>query len=250
MDKIWEQTLKHLPAETVPAILAIGLAFFGVYYAKGLRSYTDALSDRLFLTAAVVIAAVTLVLWIQRPRDAPVASDERIALIVPRFERDDQRQLEALFAQQVQAALHSFSKDAAVVRLDAYLEDRKSAELTATSRGALAVLYQPRVVRSEGKDGRVFICFSLLTVEPQSSKVYPPKPPELDKATLDDLSGALTAALTRSGQKLNDPVVARTRNLGTAGRRAGSSGLQDKCADQSPSHASLLSYQPRGGRGA
>jgi hypothetical protein len=111
----------------------------------------------------------------------------------------------------VQAALHSFSKDA--VRVDAYLGDRKSAELTARSRGALAVLYQPRVVRSEGKDGRVFICFSLLTVEPQSSKVYPPKSPELDKATLDDLSGALTAALTRSGQKLNDPVVARLEIL-------------------------------------
>ena len=136
MDKIWEQALKHVPPETVPAILAVGLAFFGVYYAKGLRSYTDALSDRLFLSAAIVVAAITLILWIQIPRDATVASDERIALIVPRFERDDQRQLEALFAQQLQAALQSFSKDAAVVRVDAYLEDRKSAELTAKSRSA------------------------------------------------------------------------------------------------------------------
>lgn len=60
MDKLLEQVLKYVPADIVPMILAIVVAFFGTYYFKGLRSYTDAMHDRAFLSLAIVVVGAFL----------------------------------------------------------------------------------------------------------------------------------------------------------------------------------------------
>src|SRR5262249_22716606 len=107
MKEIWDQIIKIIPAEALPAVVLVAGVFFGVYYAKGLRNYTDAINDRWFLTAAVLIVAVFAVLWIQKTSKPEIEKGSTVALLVPRFDGDEGRNIERLFAQEVQTAVHA-----------------------------------------------------------------------------------------------------------------------------------------------
>jgi hypothetical protein len=206
MDKLFDTILKNVPAEIVPALLACVVAFFGVHYAKGLRSYTDTLSDKTFITFFVAICALFIVYYIHKSDRTELAEGARPLLLVPDFEGDEQRAYKSHFIQQLQAFVGKLNKDATIVPLKAHIRDRQSARLTGKSYSATAVLYEPKVLRLEDK--KTVICFNLLVLDPAINKPYPPLPAEIEKATLEDISGTLLGSLA-SGQAQKDPIVAR-----------------------------------------
>jgi hypothetical protein len=188
MKEIWEQVIKAIPPEAMPALLLVTCAFFGIYYAKGLRSYADAVNDKWFLTATIVIAAGFLIYLVNRTEFPQVEKDTKVALLVPRFDNDENRQFENLFSQQVQAAVHTLVAQATVVQFDGYVRDRSEANILGKALKATAVIFQPKVVRANDK---TFICFSLFIAGTEATKPYPPLPAEIEKATLDDLSSSI-----------------------------------------------------------
>src|SRR5262245_19646161 len=103
MDKLCDAILKNVPAEIIPALLACAVAFFGVHYAKGLRSYTDTLSDKTFITLFVAICALFIVYYIHKSDRTEVAEGARPLLLVPDFEGDELRAYKSHFIQQLQA---------------------------------------------------------------------------------------------------------------------------------------------------
>jgi hypothetical protein len=140
MDKLLEQILKYVPPDIVPAILALVVAFFGTYYFRGLRSYTDALNDRVFLTLAVLIAGAFLVLQIQKSDTPRLVSNVRPLLLVPRFENDVGRELEALFVTQLRAAIERSVKNASIEQINTFVRDIETARLTAADVKPFAVV--------------------------------------------------------------------------------------------------------------
>ena len=188
MDKLFDRLLETLPAATVPALLAAALAFFGVYYYFGLRSYSDVLHHRIFWSAVVLIGALFALREIhgtREPRSSTTSGAPPI-LLVPDFEDDERGQFKDAFIQQVQSVLqHYNTKAEGVVPIHAFIGDIESARLTATSHNAIAIVYGPRVVRIGDK---IFICIRLLlTTPPTISKVYPLTEANLDKTMLDDI---------------------------------------------------------------
>jgi hypothetical protein len=210
MDKLFDAILKNIPAEFVPALIALVAAFFGVYYFKGFRNYTDAISDKLFLTLAIVICAGFLVSYLNKSERLTLASDVKPLLMVPDFEDDERRQFKSVFIQQLQAFVGKLNKDAVIVPVSAYIRDRESARLTGNSYGATAVLYQPKVIRLEDK--KTVLCFSLLILDPVATKAYPPVPAEMEKATLEDISTTLLGSLSIADLHGN-PLAARVETL-------------------------------------
>jgi hypothetical protein len=89
MDKLFEQVLKHLPADIIPIALAAAAAFFGIYYYKGFRSYTDVPHDSLFLSTIVVVVAGFLLYRFNKTNEPlPTAADPAPLLLVPEFVDD------------------------------------------------------------------------------------------------------------------------------------------------------------------
>jgi hypothetical protein len=210
MKELWEQILKIVPSEALPALLLIACTFFGVYYTKGLRSYSDVANDKFFLTATVAIVAGFLIYWVHRSELPLVEKGNLVALVVPRFDNDENRQLETLFSQQVQAAIHSIQSHAAVVQFDGYVRDRSDAVLMAKALKAANVVFQPKVLRVGDK---TLICFSLFTAENETTKPYPPLPAQIEKVTLDDLSISLVGSYVSSDALEADSLSARVMVL-------------------------------------
>ena len=173
--------------------MLIAAVFFGVYYAKGFRNYTDTINDRWFLTATVLIVAGFVVLWLQKTPTPEISKGSDVALIVPRFENDEGRNIERLFAQEVQAAVHTVQTRAAVIRFDGYIRDQKTAELTAGDYKAAAVIFQPQVIRLKED---ILICFSIFTMKPATTKPYSPSSAKIDKKVLDDIANTVLTFYT------------------------------------------------------
>jgi hypothetical protein len=210
VDKLFETVLKNVPSDLIPAILALVIAFFGVYYFKGLRNYTDAINDKAFLTIGVLICAAFILHVIYKPSRTETAQDARPLLLVPNFEEDERGRFKSLFIQQIQAVVGKRNTDASIIPIDAYIVDRESARLTGKNRNATAVLYSPKVIRLEDK--KTVLCFSLLILDPNANKTYPPLPAELEKDTLEEISTTLLGSLAL-GPAQNDPLVARIEAL-------------------------------------
>jgi Caspase domain len=207
LEKVFEQVLKYVPADIVPAVLALTVAFFGVYYYKGIRSYTDALNDPSFLTLSVIIAGAFLILQIQKPDSPRIPQDVRPLLLVPRFENDSGRELEALFVTQLRAAVERSRKDSLIVQVNAYVPNQDTAQLNGKSVKAVAILFEPKIVREGGNNA--VLCFRVLFVDSGRVSTFSAVPTELDKMNLNDLSNALLASPINADAALNDPVVAR-----------------------------------------
>jgi len=210
MDKLFDAILKNVPAEFVPALIALVAAFFGVYYFRGFRNYSDAISDKLFLTLGIIICAGFLISYLNKSERLTLAKDVKPLLMVPDFEDDERRQFKSVFIQQLQAFVGRLNKDAVIVPISAYIRDRESARLTGSSYGATAVLYQPKVIRLEDK--KTVLCFSLLILDPVATKAYPPVPAELEKATLEDISTTLLGSVGLADMHGN-PLAARVETL-------------------------------------
>jgi hypothetical protein len=210
MKEVWDQVIKVIPPEMIPIILLLAVSFFGIHYGKGWRNYTDTLNDRWFLASAVIIVSAFLLFWIFRSEAPKSENNLVVTLLVPRFEGDEGRQFEKLFTQQVQAAVQSLRAQATVVQINAYITDQSSAALTARAHNAPAIIYQPRVLRI---DGKTFICFSLFTVNQEVAKAYPPFPPQFDPSALAEFSRALVNSERSLQSQASDPVVARVTAL-------------------------------------
>jgi caspase domain-containing protein len=201
MDKLFEQVLKYLPAEVIPVALAAAAAFFGIYYYKAFRSYTDVLHDSFFLSAIVIIAAAALVYHFNRTEVlTSLEAGSSPILLVPEFVDDERGQFKTLFVQQVGSAIQAIAKrDKTVLTLNSFLLDQDSARLTAQRYKAIAVIYGPKIVRVGEK---VYICFNLLRVDPDVSKPYPPSTVELDKQVLNDITETLAITNSETQAKL------------------------------------------------
>jgi hypothetical protein len=209
--EVWDAILKALPPDVIPLAALLAAAFFGIYYYKGLRNYTDALNDRWFLSVAVIVIALFVIYWIQKPRGTSVESGTTVALLVPRFEDDEGRQMENLFTQQVQAAVSALQPKAAVVQTDAYVRDKETAVLTMKARDALAMVFQPKVIRVKDK---TLICFTVLLRDLQTTKPFPPVTAEMEKETLSELSSTIVASSITSGlQPREDFLLARLSSI-------------------------------------
>jgi hypothetical protein len=193
MDKLFEQILKYLPAEIIPVALAAAAAFFGVYYYKAFRNYTDVLHDNLFLSIFVVIVAGFLLYRFNKPDEPPaLAADLAPLLLVPEFVDDERGQFKTLFIQQVGSAIQTATKrDKSIMALNSFLLDQEAARITAQHYKALAVIFGPKIVRLGDK---VYLCFNLLRVDVDLSKPYPPSAAELDKQVLDDITATIASA--------------------------------------------------------
>ena len=123
MDKLLEQVLKYVPADTIPLVLALVIAYFGTYYAKGFRNYSEALTSPTFLTAATILAAAFVVWQLQKSDLPKLPEGTKALLLVPRFQNDDGRQIETLFITQLRAALERSGKDPQVLQINAYVLD-------------------------------------------------------------------------------------------------------------------------------
>ena len=204
MDKLFEQVLKYLPAEIIPVALAVAAAFFGVYYYKAFRSYTDVLHDSLFLSIFVVIVAAFLLYRLNKI-DEPLilAVDSAPLLLVPEFVDDERGQFKTLFIQQVGSAIQAaIKRDKSIMALNSFLLDQDGARLIAQRYKALAVIYGPKIVRLGEK---VYLCFNLLRVDADLSKPYPPSTAELDKQVLDDITATIAAATTTASTDRGSP---------------------------------------------
>ena len=206
MKELWDEVIKVIPPQALPALLLIACAFFGVYDAKGLRSYTDAANDRWFLTATIFIIAGFLIYLVHRTELPQLGNDQKVALLVPKFDDDENRQFENLFSQQVQAAIHTLQAQATVVQFDGYVRDRSEATLLAKALKTSAVIFQPKVVRTGSK---TYICFSLFTAGTEATKPYPPLPAEIEKATLDDLSSTIVGVYVPADASGTESLAAR-----------------------------------------
>jgi len=206
MDKLFETLLKYLPSELIPCSIALVVAFFGVYFFKGFRNYTDAINDKTFITLAVVICATFIIYQIQKPATPTIAADVRPLLLVPDFEDDERRQFKTVFIQQLQAFIGKLHKDAAIIPVAAHITDKAAAKLTGKSYNAIAALYQPKVIRLDDK--KTVLCFSLLLLDIDVNKAYPPLPAEIEKNILEDMTALLLGPLSAK-QEQNDPVFAR-----------------------------------------
>jgi hypothetical protein len=204
MDKLFEQVFKHLPADIVPVALAAAAAFFGVYYYKAFRNYTDVLHDSLFLSTIVVIVAGSLLYRFNRTDEPqPLATDPVPLLLVPEFVGDERGQFKTLFIQQVESAIQGATKrDKPILILNSFLLDQDSARVTALRYKAAAVIFGPKIVRAGDK---TYICFNLLRVDPDVSKPYPISAVELDKQILNDITETLAIANSVAQAKLGAP---------------------------------------------
>jgi hypothetical protein len=209
VDKIFDQVLKNVPPEFIPALLAICVAFFGVYYVKGLRNFTDAVADPAFLTLAVLVVAGFAIFYIQKPaRIEGAQTDARPLLLIPRFEDDERRQYEFLFSKQLQAFVSGLNKQASIVSVDGYIRDRRTAQLMGKDYNAAAVLYEPRVIRVEEKKEPV-LCFNLLILDPDRTVTYAAVKAVVERPTLESLSGTLLESLPEAAKSRDDPLLAR-----------------------------------------
>jgi hypothetical protein len=97
-----------------------------------------------------------------------------------------------------------------VVPIDAYVRDRATAALTAKAYHAVAVVYQPKVIRVKDK---TLLCISLFLRETEGMKTYPPLPAEIEKSTLAEISGTLLAILGPTDVHPNDSIASRVAEL-------------------------------------
>jgi hypothetical protein len=185
MDKLFEQILKYLPPEIIPVGLAIA--------AEAFRNYTEVLHDSLFFSTVVVIIAGFLLYRFNKTDEPAIsAADPAPLLLVPEFIDDERGQFKTFFIQQVGSALQAITKrDKTIVALNSFVPGQDAARLTAQRYKAIAVIYDPKIVRVGEK---VYLCFSLLRVDPDLSKPYPPSAVELDKQVLNDIIETLVIA--------------------------------------------------------
>ena len=207
MDKLFEQILKSVPAEIVPAILALTVAFFGTYYFRGIRTYTDTLNDSVFQTLAVFVIAGFLVWQIQKPSPHPVSTTAHPLLLVPRFENDSGRELETLFVTQPRASVEHYMKDASIEQINTFVRDMETARLNAADVKPLAMLFEPKIIREAGKTP--ILCFRLLFLASDRVTTFSAVPADLDKMNLSDLSTALLSAAPQTWAIPNDPILSR-----------------------------------------
>ncbi|MDH6260750.1 caspase family protein [Bradyrhizobium sp. BR13661] len=209
MDKLLEQVLKYVPADIVPMILAIVVAFFGTYYFKGLRSYTDAMHDRAFLSLAIVVVGAFLLLQIQNSDKPEIQPNSHPLLLVPRFENDTGRELESLFVTQLRAEVERYGKDASIEQINGYLRDPETARLSAQDYKAVAVLVEPKIIR-EGVPKPV-LCLRLFFLN--SGRTATLAAIQTDGMSLGEISKALLAAAPQTAPMPGDPVIARLEAL-------------------------------------
>jgi hypothetical protein len=207
MDKLLEQILKFSPPEIVPAVLGLIVIFFGTYYFKGLRSYTDTLNDPLFLTLAIISVGGFLIWQIQKPASPHLAANVRPLLLVPRFENDVGRELETLFVTQLRASVEQHVKDASIEQINSYVRDVETARLNAGEIKPFAVLFEPKVIR-EGVKTPVF-CFRLLLLETGQVTTFAAVPAEPEKMNLGELSTALITISPPIKSSSSDPILTR-----------------------------------------
>src|SRR5262249_9204744 len=149
-------------------LLALGIAFFATYYARGYRAYGDVLQDTFLRNAAVVIVAAAVIFWLNadrvtRPRATPV-------LVVPFFVNYEHDQYRTALTSQIEERLNAaLRKNGTVFKLPSFLNDDATAKQIAHRYSASAVLYGATVI--DTKDSRV-ACFKLLQVEPELYKTY------------------------------------------------------------------------------
>jgi uncharacterized caspase-like protein len=240
MDKLFEQVLKYLPAEIIPIALAAAAAFFGVYYYKAFRSYTDVLHDSLFLSILVILGAGFILYRFNKTEEPSLPVSAAPILLVPEFVDDERGQFKTLFIQQVGSAIQAAMKrDDAVVALNAFVLDQRTARITAERYKAIAIVWGPKIVRAGEK---LFICFNLLRVdEPDLSKPYPPSPAELDKQTLS----ALTESLATANSAEHANLSASTSRLDMLESRIADLELAVRKLSAPESYTSLTTYKHR-----
>jgi hypothetical protein len=205
MDKLLEQVLKYVPAEIVPMILAVVVAFFGTYYFRGLRSYTDAMHDRTFLSLAILIAGAFLLLQIQKTDRPEIRPNSHPLLLIPRFENDSGRELETLFVTQLRAEVEKYLKEASIEQTNSYVRDAETARLSAKDFRSIAVLVEPKIIR-EGVPKPV-LCLRLFFLD--SGRTATLSAIQTDGMSLSEISKALLAAAPQSAPTPGDPVIAR-----------------------------------------
>src|SRR4051794_234606 len=98
MDKLWESVLKILPLQFTLALAASALALFAIYFGRGYRSYSDAVTDRLFLSV-LVLALACAMLYSINGRQRGIGNS-RAQILVPRFANDDADQFATAISAQ------------------------------------------------------------------------------------------------------------------------------------------------------
>lgn len=205
MDKILDAILKYLPGPILGAVLAIGVAYWGVHYWRGFRDYGDTLRDKTFLSISIVLTAALCLYLLNR---APSALPSRSLLIlVPFFENDERDQFRTAFTLQLEQAFSRAGYSRVVYAPPVSIAEHESAVQTAKRYGAQAAVYQPVVIRE--KDS-VRICFHIAFVASDSSKPYAMLPVELPANTLDEIANSvLVAGAGVAAPEQRNPVLSR-----------------------------------------
>ncbi len=212
MEKLFDAVINTIPAPVLPALLAIGVAFFGVYYYFAYRNYTDVLHDKAFLSLVTLIVCASILFHINsRQNIEHAAADIRPALVVPNFENDERDQYKNIFLQHIRSSFSEAGLDAeSVVEVDAFLTDRKSAELQAERLKSSSVIYQPRVVVTSEV---IYICVSLLMPGHKFTKAYPPTAVEIDAHVLQDIVSTVFLSQPPMREGVPNPLLARLESL-------------------------------------
>ncbi|UIK00432.1 caspase family protein [Rhizobium leguminosarum] len=212
MDKLFEQVMKVVPSEALPLILAVCVAFFGVYYYYGYRNFTDVLHSRAFMTLVVVAAAGLLLYSINKAR-SPIILDTEIrpVLLVPNFENDERDQYRNAFVQQIRA---SFSKVGlnpdSIVPIDSYITDAKAASLHMERYHSGSAVFSPKVVVT---GDHTFLCISLLVPTNGGSKSYPLTETQIDSKVLDDIVATIIPTANATPGASVSPFLSRFQAL-------------------------------------
>lgn len=204
MDKILDAILKYLPGP-LGAVLAIGVAFWGIHYWRGFRDFGDTLRDKTFLSISIVLAA-TLCLYLLNRAPSPPPS-RALRILVPFFENDERDQFRTAFTLQLEQALSRAGYERAVYTLPVSTAEHESAVQTARRYGAHAAIFQPVVIRE--KDS-VRICFHIAFVASDSSQPYAMLPVELPANTLDEIANSVLAVgASAVAPEQRNPVLSR-----------------------------------------
>jgi hypothetical protein len=207
MDKILELLGKYVPVPLTVAILAIATTFFGVHYWRGFRDYTDTMRDNIFLSAIIVVGAVVVLYFVNRQ---PAPTSSKPMLVVPYFENDEREQYRTALSSQLEQALaRTGMPSGSVYRLPALLNDRESAVGNAKRLGAVAAVYDAKVIRE--KDS-IKACFHI-AYGTEGTQPYALVPLELPAQTVDAISVALVGTVAGAEQGKRNPVLSRLEAL-------------------------------------
>jgi hypothetical protein len=189
MDKIFEKITELLPQPFLFGLVVLGSVYFGIYYSKGYRNHTDALNDTTFKNLTVIIIAGTFLYAINSKTLTPPSF--KPVVVVPLFDNDERNQFREALARQLEAKLNiQLRRSDTVMDVNSFLYDQDAARETAKRLGAVAAIFQPKVIVIE-ENKNVRVCFRLLLL-PGTYKTYAMIPLEIPDTTLADLINALS----------------------------------------------------------